>query len=49
MQPKVLYEFADPNLERLSSGQKLMLRMGPDNAATTKRLLTRLRERLTAS
>ena len=46
-QPNVLYEFADPNLEKLSSGQKLMLRMGPDNAATTKRLLARLRERLT--
>ena len=49
VQPNVLYEFADPNLEKLSSGQKLMLRMGPDNAATTKRLLARLRERLTAS
>jgi hypothetical protein len=45
-QPNVLYEFADPNLEKLSSGQKLMLRMGPDNAATTKRLLERLRERI---
>jgi hypothetical protein len=49
VQPNVLYEFADPELEKLSSGQKLMLRMGPDNAATTKRLLVRLRERLAAS
>ena len=48
-QPNVLYEFADPNLESLSSGQKLMLRMGRDNAATTRRLLTRLGERLTES
>ena len=46
VQPKVLYEFADPDLESLSSGQKLLLRMGPDNAATTKRLLARLRERI---
>lgn len=33
VRPKVLYEFADPNLEALSSGQKLMLRIGPDHAA----------------
>ena len=44
--PNVLYEFADPDLEALSSGQKLMLRMGPNNAATIKRLLQKLRERL---
>ena len=49
VRPKVLYEFADPELEALSSGQKLMLRMGPDNSATLKRLLTRFRDRLTAS
>ena len=46
VQPNVLYEFADPDLEALSSGQKLMLRMGPDNAATTKRILEKFRERL---
>ena len=45
--PNVLYEFADPDLEALSSGQKLMLRMGPDNAATLKRLLQKFRDRLT--
>lgn len=44
--PNVLYEFADPDLEALSSGQKLMLRMGSDNAATIKRLLQKFRERL---
>ncbi len=44
--PNVLYEFADPDLEALSSGQKLLLRMGPDNAATTKRLLGKFRARL---
>lgn len=44
--PNVLYEFADPDLQALSSGQKLLLRMGPDNAGTTKRLLEKFRERL---
>ena len=49
VRPNVLYEFADPELEALSSGQKLMLRMGPDNSATLKRLLAKFRERVTAS
>ena len=31
--PNVLYTFADPTLEALPAGQKLLLRMGPDNAA----------------
>ena len=44
--PNVLYEFADPDLEALSSGQKLLLRMGPDNSATLKRLLEKFRTRL---
>ena len=38
---------ADPDLEALSSGQKLMLRMGPANAATMKRVLEKFRARLT--
>lgn len=46
--PNVLYEFADPDLEALSSGQKLLLRMGPDNAATVKRMLEKFRGRLLA-
>lgn len=46
--PNVLYEFADPDLEALSSGQKLLLRMGPNNAATLKRLLEKFRSRLAA-
>lgn len=41
VRPKVLYLFADPELERRSSGQKAMLRMGRENAA---RLQARLRE-----
>lgn len=46
VRPNVLYEFADPDLEALSSGQKLLLRMGPSNAATLKRILTKFRSRL---
>ena len=49
VRPNVLYEFADPALESLSSGQKLMLRMGPDNSATLKRLLERFRAKLIGS
>ena len=47
VRPNVLYEFADPDLEALSSGQKLILRMGPSNAATMKRVLEKFRGRLT--
>ena len=46
VRPNVLYEFADPDLEGLSSGQKLLLRMGPANAATMKRVLEKFRARL---
>ncbi len=43
VRPHVLYEFADPELEALSSGQKLLLRMGSQHAATIKRVLQGLR------
>jgi hypothetical protein len=46
VQPHVLYEFADPELEALSGGQKLLLRMGPDHAARIKEILTELRTRI---
>ncbi|HSM32375.1 MAG TPA: DUF3014 domain-containing protein [Woeseiaceae bacterium] len=46
VQPNVLYEFADPRLEALSSGQKLLLRMGPENAARIKETLADLRMRI---
>ena len=49
VRPKVLYQFADPALESLSSGRKLMLRMGPDHAATMKSVLRELRARLAAN
>jgi hypothetical protein len=41
VQPGVFYKYADKNLEALSSGQKLLIRMGPENAAVIK---TKLRE-----
>lgn len=46
IQPNVLYEFIDPALEELASGQKLMLRLGPEHAATVRTVLHELRTRL---
>jgi len=46
VRPHVLYEFANPDLEALSSGQKLLLRMGSDHAARVKSVLTELRDRI---
>ncbi|MDH4125681.1 MAG: DUF3014 domain-containing protein [Gammaproteobacteria bacterium] len=43
VQPHVLYEFADPELEALSAGQKLLLRMGSEHAAKIKSVLRNLR------
>jgi hypothetical protein len=42
-QPNVYYTYADPELEALSSGQKIMIRMGYDN---TRRLKIKLRDLL---
>jgi hypothetical protein len=47
-QPKVLYEFADPALESLSSGQKAMLRIGKDNRERVKAKLREIRGAITA-
>lgn len=44
--PKVYYEFADPALEKLPEAHKLMLRMGPDNAAKVKESLRNIRTKL---
>lgn len=46
-QPKVLYEFADPALQDLSAGQKMLLRMGPENEAKVKAKLRELKRALT--
>ncbi len=48
VRPHVLYEFRDADLEALSSGQKLILRMGEDHAAVIKRRLREMRDLLTA-
>ncbi|MGE5241593.1 MAG: DUF3014 domain-containing protein [Bacteroidota bacterium] len=45
--PNVLYQFADPDLEALSAGQKILIRMGPENAARIKARLRELRRELT--
>jgi hypothetical protein len=45
-QPHVLYKFADPALEGLSSGQKIMLRIGPENSAVARSKLIELRAAL---
>jgi hypothetical protein len=46
VQPHVLYEYADPQLEALSSGQKLLLRMGPDHRSRVKAVLSDIRARI---
>jgi len=47
VQPKVLYQFADPDLESRSAGQKIMIRMGVKNAKTVKAKLREIRQVLT--
>ena len=49
MRPRVLYEFADPDLETRSAGQKMLLRMGPENAARVKGKLREIRRELLAA
>ena len=46
--PNVMYTFADPALEARPAGQKLLLRMGPENAAIVKAKLRELRTAVTA-
>jgi hypothetical protein len=48
VRPKVLYQFADPELEGLSAGQKIMVRMGPENATRVKAKLREIRRELAA-
>lgn len=47
IQPKVLYVYADPSLESLSAGQKMLLRIGPANEAKLKAKLRAIRTALT--
>ncbi|MDQ0569521.1 hypothetical protein QFZ42_001355 [Variovorax paradoxus] len=44
--PWVRYEYADPQLESLSSGQKIMVRMGPENERRLKASLRGFREQI---
>jgi hypothetical protein len=46
VQPKVLYQYADQDLESRSTGQKLLLRMGVDHARTIKQKLRELRTQI---
>jgi hypothetical protein len=46
VQPSVVYRYADERLEKLSAGQKLLIRMGVDNAAVVKGKLRELQAEL---
>jgi hypothetical protein len=46
VQPKTLYQFADPDLEDLSAGRKILVRTGPENAARTREILRQYRQEL---
>ena len=48
VQPKVLYRFEDDHLESLSAGQKIMIRVGPENAARLRKVLARVRAAIAA-
>jgi hypothetical protein len=49
VRPNVMYVFADPALEARPAGQKLLLRMGPDNASAVKAKLTEFRALIIAA
>ena len=48
VRPNVMYTFTDPALEARPAGQKLLIRMGPENAQAVKAKLTELRAAVTA-
>ena len=47
-QPSVLFTYADPNLENLSSGQKILLRIGQEQRIKVLEYLESYRDKLTA-
>jgi hypothetical protein len=49
IQPHIYYKFADPELESLSAGHKLMLRIGSENAAAIKKKLREIRSELASA
>lgn len=46
VRPSVYYKYSDPDVEALSAGQKILIRMGPDNAKSVKEKLRELRSLL---
>ena len=46
LQPSVYFKFADPSLQNLSAGQKILLRIGPANTAIVKTKLFKIRKAL---
>ncbi len=48
LRPWVRYEYADPALESLTAGQKILLRVGPVNARRLKAKLVQLRHEIVA-
>jgi hypothetical protein len=48
VRPNVMYQYADPKIESLSEGQKLMVRLGPENEAIVKAKLIELRAAVAA-
>ena len=46
VQPKALYLFADPDMEALSAGRKILIRCGPENAIQIKSILRDYRREL---
>jgi hypothetical protein len=42
-----MYEYRDKSLEELSSGQKMMIRMGSEHAAKVKEVLRQARNLIT--
>ena len=49
VQPKVVWQFADPDLEGRSAGQKMLMRMGKDNERRVKAKLREIRRELVAA
>ena len=48
-QPHILYQYVDPDLEDLSSGQKILVRIGADNERRVKAVLQETRAALTTT
>jgi hypothetical protein len=49
VRPNVLYEYEDPELEALSAGQKLLIRMGSEHRLRVSQFLEEIRERITTA